>query len=156
MKFESNYFDYIVCNFAFHQFEEKHLILDLISMYLKESGIFKYKNICPEIMEKWWVYKYCPETYYEDLNRFWEKDLFVYELEKRKFKTFVNIQYNENYRDIDTIIEDYKSRDNSQLSIIEDEYYKKGLQYLEILKNHSEKQIRNYFGLIEIVAEKFI
>jgi ubiquinone/menaquinone biosynthesis C-methylase UbiE len=156
MSFESNYFDYIVCNFAFHQFEKKQLILDLILKYLKRNGIFKYRNICPEIMEGWWVYKYCPETLYEDLNRFWKKDLFVYELEKRNFKTLVNIQYNEDYRDIDTVLTDYKRRDNSQLSIIEDRYYKKGLQYLEMQKNQGIQQVRNYFGLIEIVAEKSI
>jgi len=156
INFEENYFDYIVCNFAFHQFENKHIVLDLLHKILKINGKFKYKNIFPEIMKNWWVYKYCPETYYDDLNRFWEKDLLVYELEKRNFRTFVDVQYNEDYRNIDTIIYDYKRRDNSQLSIIGDKYYKNGLEYLEIQKNNEVKEIRNYFGLIEIIGEKFI
>ena len=62
INFEENYFDYIICNFAFHHFENKYLVLDLIFRSLKNNGIFKYKNIFTEIMKNWWVYKYVPET----------------------------------------------------------------------------------------------
>jgi ubiquinone/menaquinone biosynthesis C-methylase UbiE len=156
MDFAEGYFDYVVCNFAFHHFENKHLVLDLLYKCLKNRGIFKYKNIIPEMMKNWWVYKYCPETYYEDLNRFWEKDLFVYELEKRNFKTLVDIQYKEDYRDLEIILNDYKRRDTSQLSIIDDKYYEQGLEYLNIQKANGVKAVRNYFGLIEILGEKII
>jgi len=156
LDFDEKYFDYIVCNFAFHQFERKHVVLDSIFHLLQDNGIFKYKNIFPEIMKNWWVYKYCPETYYEDLNRFWEKDRLVYELEKRKFRTYVDVQYNEDYRELDIILNDYIRRDNSQLSIIDDRFYNQGLEYLKIKKMNGVKTIKNYFGLIEIVGEKFI
>ena len=45
-------------------------------------------------MKEWWVYKYCPETFYEDMFRFWQKDLMIYELKKCNF---VNISAKREY-----------------------------------------------------------
>ena len=58
--------DLIVCNFAFHHFEDKKTALEKILSTLNDNGIFKYRNIETEFIKDWWVYKYCPETYNED------------------------------------------------------------------------------------------
>ena len=147
--------DLVVCNFAFHHFENKQKSLNKIYATLKKGGVLRFRNIEPECMKDWWVYKYCPETSYEDMFRFWSKDLMMYELKKNNF---VNIsakrEYYEKSKPIAELVENYKRRDTSQLAMIGDEFYQKGLKRVMQEVDQGETEYKDIVALLEIRCEK--
>ena len=147
--------DLIVCNFAFHHFEDKKTALEKIFSTLNNKGILKYRNIEPEFMKDWWVYKYCPETYFEDFQRFWPKELLCYELSKAGFSNItVKREYYESYKNIDLLYENYKRRDASQLAMIGDKEYQKGLKRIELEIANGEKEYKDVISFLDIKCEK--
>jgi len=105
-------------------------------------------------MKDWWVYRYCPQAFYEDFHRFWEKDLLIYELEKRHFIVNVEVIYKETNRSMNTLLEDYTRRDVSQLAMIPDLYFEKGLEKIRNEIEYGVKEFKNIFALLEITAKK--
>ena len=147
--------DLIVCNFAFHHFEDKKTALEKIFSTLNDNGIFKYRNIEPEFIKDWWVYKYCPETYYEDFKRFWPKDLLCYELQKAGFTNItVKREYYESYKNIEVLYENYKRRDASQLAMIGDTEYQRGLKRIELEIANGIKEYKDVIAFLDIKCEK--
>ncbi|MBP5601692.1 MAG: class I SAM-dependent methyltransferase [Treponema sp.] len=147
--------DLIVCNFAFHHFEDKKTALEKIFSTLNNKGILKYRNIEPEFMKDWWVYKYCPETYFEDFQRFWQKESLCYELSKAGFSNIsVKREYYESYKNIDLLYENYKRRDASQLAMIGDKEYQKGLKRIELEIANGEKEYKDVISFLDIKCEK--
>jgi ubiquinone/menaquinone biosynthesis C-methylase UbiE len=155
LEFPDAYFDMVACNFAFHHFESKAEVLDNIQRVLKPEGYFRMRNIIPEFMKNWWVYAFCPATYLEDLQRFWEKDLIVYELEKRRFRIDVRVTYEENYQSLEKIRSDFIRRDTSQLANLDDAEYRSGLKKVENEIESGKIEMRNSFALLEIEARRF-
>lgn len=156
IEFPDVFFDLIVCNFAFHHFEKKHDVLKKIFSTLKNDGIFKQTNICPEFIKDWWVYKYCPQSYYEDQFRFWNKDLLVYELGKIGFKSQLKVIYEENYRAMNCVLDDYERRDVSQLAMIDDYLYYEGLEKIKNDIKLGKIENKNVFALLSIESRKII
>ena len=147
--------DLIVCNFAFHHFEDKKTALEKIFSTLNNNGIFKYRNIEPEFIKDWWVYKYCPETYYEDFKRFWPKDLLCHELQKAGFTNIsVKREYYESYKNIEVLYENYKRRDASQLAMIGDTEYQRGLKRIELEIANGIKEYKDVIAFLDIKCEK--
>lgn len=147
--------DLIVCNFAFHHFEDKKKALTNIFSTLNENGIFKYRNVEPECMKDWWVYKYCPESYCEDLHRFWPKELLCYELAKSGFGKFsIKREYFETYKEIEKLYENYKLRDASQLAMMDDKIYQKGIKRIEREIADGVKEYKDVVAFLEIKCEK--
>ena len=152
--FENESFDCIVCNFAFHHFENKQKVLENIWRILKKDGLFKLKNMSPFVVEDgWWIYKYFPKALEEDRKRFWtNKNIFAY-LDNLGFKTKLNVNYQINYIDFESIYEQVKLKETSQFQIISDKDYDDGLnKILEDMKNN--KNYLNEFALIECIAFK--
>ena len=154
LEFGDQFFDYICCNFAFHLFRNKIFVLDNVQRLLKRRGVFKIRNVAPEFMRNWWVYDYCPEAYFEDLHRFWSKDLIVFELESRGFQANVSVAYEEKCRSLDLILFEYNRRDNSQLAISSDKSYAAGLEQLKKEISLGMTEVKNEFALIEVEAVK--
>ena len=147
--------DLVVCNFAFHHFENKQKCLAKIYTTLKKGGILRFRNIEPECMKDWWVYKYCPETFYEDMHRFWPKDLMMYELKKNNFTNrTAKREYYEKSKSISELVENYKRRDVSQLAMINDEMYNKGMKRVMQEVNQGETEYKDVIALLEIRCEK--
>lgn len=147
--------DLIVCNFAFHHFENKQKCLEKIYATLKKGGVLRFRNVEPECMKDWWVYKYCPETFFEDKFRFWQKNLMIYELKKNHFANIsAKLEYYEKYKPINELVENYKRRDSSQLAMIDDESYNKGLQRVMQEVNQGETEYKDVVALLEIRCEK--
>ena len=147
--------DLVVCNFAFHHFENKQKCLAKIYATLKKGGILRFRNIEPECMKDWWVYKYCPETFYEDMHRFWPKDLMMYELKKNNFTNITaKREYYEKSKPISELVENYKRRDTSQLAMIGDEMYDKGMKRVMQEVNQGESEYKDATALLEIRCEK--
>lgn len=154
LDFDDDFFDYICCNFAFHQFVNKILVLDTVRRLLRKRGVFKMRNVAPEFMKNWWVYNYCSEAYFLDLHRFWEKDLILFELENRGFRSSVSVAYEEKHRSTQLILSEYIRRDNSQLAISSDKSYAAGLERLRKEISLGMTEVRSEFALMEVEALK--
>ena len=155
MPYSSNYFNFIINNFAFHHFTMKSKVLDEVERILDKDGIFKIHNIAIHEMTKWWVYQYFPSAYYEDLKRFWQKDLIFKELSIRGFAVELNINYTLKEAKIADLIEYARNRDISILTVIDDKEYMEGLEKMEHdLKKDSEAKIIVDFADLFIVGRK--
>lgn len=131
LPYESSKFDFIVSNYAFQHFTGKVKALDEVYRVLKTNGVFQMHNIAIHQMRGWWIYKYFPSAYYEDLKRFWEKDLIFYELSTRGFEVELNIKYQMQHLKVDNLLEYTKNRDISVLTLIDENEYLKGLELLK-------------------------
>lgn len=155
LPYEDNYFDYIIINYAFHHFERKSDALDEIKRVLKTNGILKMYNTSIYDMKNWWIYKFFPSTYYEDLKRYWKKELIFAELKKRNFEVEVNVKYKLCETKVKDFIDYVYNRDISVLNIIPDSEYKQGLEQMEYLINKdSDSKILNDFAHVTIIAKK--
>ena len=106
-------------------------------------------------MKDWWVYKYCPESYCEDLHRFWPKDLLCHELGKAGFsKISVKREYYESYKSIEELYENYKRRDVSQLAMIDESDYQRGLKRIEYEIATGAKEYKDVASFLDIKCEK--
>jgi|SRR5690625_1823366 ubiquinone/menaquinone biosynthesis C-methylase UbiE len=77
MPYGSEAFDFISNNYSFHHYSDKGQALNEICRVLIKGGIYKLHNIAIHDMPKWWVYHYFPSAYYEDLKRYWNKDVIL-------------------------------------------------------------------------------
>jgi ubiquinone/menaquinone biosynthesis C-methylase UbiE len=71
LPYSAESFDIINCDFAFHHFTDKQNCINEMYRTLKNEGIIKILNICPEYMPSSWVYHYFPSTVGIDNERFW-------------------------------------------------------------------------------------
>lgn len=155
LPYESQSFDFITNNFAFHHFENKDSALNEINRVLKYDGIFKMTNISPFQMKKWWIYQYFPSAYEEDLDRFWKPELIYYELKNRDFDVKIDAEYELREIELRKLIEEAERRDISELSIISEEEYKKGLDKMRADSESKENlRILSEFGLLMCIAKK--
>jgi len=131
MPYEAEYFDYIVNNYAFQHFTQKSEALDEITRVLKKDGIFKMHNIAIHEMKNWWIYKYFPSAYFEDLKRFWQKEVIFNELSNRGFKVEIYIDYKMQAMEVSNLLGYAENRDISILTLIEDKEYIKGIEKMK-------------------------
>lgn len=156
LPYESNYFDVIINNYAFMHFEKKSKVLDEVTRVLKKNGIFKMHNIAIHQMKNWWVYRYFPSAYFEDLKRFWEKDLIFNELSIRNFNVEINIEYKMQSVKVAELLVYAENRDISVLTLIDEAEYLKGLEKLRAeVCSDAEAKIVCDFAELFCVAEKF-
>ncbi len=157
LPFENDYFDLAVTNFAFHHFENKSKALNEIARVLKKDGIFKMRNISPENMKRWWVYRYFPAAFEEDKKRFWDSDLIAYELDTRGFSIEISMVYSRIQTQISEILEAAEKRDTSQLRILPDPYFEQGIGKIKYeLNSNPETRVMNEFALISRMARKLL
>jgi ubiquinone/menaquinone biosynthesis C-methylase UbiE len=148
-------FHYVTCNFAFHHFLDKYRVLDEITRVLKPGGFVQLKNLEPFYARDWWVYTYFPVTWCEDLKRFWKTDLIEYELENRGFTVSTQIEVFRKPAMVSDILETAQQRDISELNIIPEHEYTKGLKRMEsVIAEDPRAVIRSEFALIEITGVK--
>ena len=155
LPYESEYFDYIVNNYAFQHFTKKTEVLDGITRVLKKNGIFKMHNIAIHEMKNWWVYKYFPSAYFEDLKRFWEKELIFNELLNRGFNVEIHIQYQMQSMEISKLLSYAENRDISILTLIDDRDYIKGLEKMRSeIQNEPKAKLVCDFAEMFCIAKK--
>ncbi len=146
-------FDYIVNNFAFHHFDKKLKTLKEVTCCLNSKGVFRLKDIDPYKMPGWWVYKYFPSTYQIDTDRFWESDKILGVLKDLGFEVEIDVEQNKYETELEQIIQDAENRDISELTLINEEEYIKGIETLKImLKEKGAKTIPDELALITITA----
>ncbi len=147
-------FDYIVNNFAFHHFNEKLKVLQEVTRCLRSEGVLRLKDIDPYKMPGWWVYKYFPSTYQIDTDRFWETDRILAVLKDLGFEVEIDVEYNVFQTEVEQIIQDAENRDISELTLITEEEYIKGLETLKtMLTEKGTKTITDELALITITGK---
>jgi ubiquinone/menaquinone biosynthesis C-methylase UbiE len=146
-------FDIVTCDFAFHHFTDKLSCIKEISRTLKNDGVIKMTNICPEHMPSSWVYHYFPSTRAIDNDRFWSGQTLFSEFTKHGFIVETEITIRMKNFTLSELIAEAINRDMSQLNLIDDIEYNNGI---EKMKNGIEKN-KDYFGefsLLRLVAKK--
>jgi ubiquinone/menaquinone biosynthesis C-methylase UbiE len=153
--YEDEKFDYISNNYAFHHFVNKEPALDEVYRVLKKNGVYKLHNIAIHDMKKWWVYHYFPSAYYEDLKRFWEKEVIFNELSLRGFKVNMQIKYRLEKVKVSDYLGYAENRDISILTLIDDQDYQEGLEKMRYdVKNNPDKTIVNDFAELFCISRK--
>jgi ubiquinone/menaquinone biosynthesis C-methylase UbiE len=126
----SNTFDYIYSSFAYHHFADKDAALDEIARVLRSGGTFRIRNIAPEHMPGWWVYRYFPETRALDDLRFWTSERLRDALARRGFDVEVLVEPEARDQPAAEILEEAERRVVSQIAILDDAAYDEGLARL--------------------------
>ncbi|MDQ0218737.1 GrpB-like predicted nucleotidyltransferase (UPF0157 family) [Peribacillus cavernae] len=155
MPFETEKFDYISNNYAFHHFEQKQKALDEITRVLKKGGVYKLHNIAIHDMPNWWVYHYFPSAYYEDVKRFSQKKVIFNELLLRGFEVKVKVEYKMEEIKVADYINHGENRDISALTLISDKNYQTGLGRMRYdISENPDKTIMNDFAELFCVTRK--
>ncbi len=131
MPYEAARFDYITSRFAFHHFEDKEAALDEVARVLAPGGSFRIFNISPELMERWWVYRFFPAGRQHDRQRFWEAHQLYRGLLSRGLEPELRVDFRIRQVDLDEVLEEARKRNLSQLAIIDDADFQAGLKAME-------------------------
>ncbi len=124
-------FDYIRNEFSFHHFTDKAAAARNIARMLKPDGLFIMVNICPDYMHNSWVYKYFPSTEKIDQERFIGGEKIYSLFAGNGFDISIDIRVTISKLDYPGIIAEAINRDMSQLNLISDREYHKGLEKLK-------------------------
>lgn len=130
LPWDAAHFDYVVTSFAFHHFEDKPRALDEITRVSKPDGAFRLVNIDPSRMRRSWLYRFFPEAEREDDARFWSPELIGYELERRGWDVRTRIEITMGPTPLAEALADAERRELSQLAILDDAGYARGLERL--------------------------
>jgi ubiquinone/menaquinone biosynthesis C-methylase UbiE len=131
LPFQSETFDFVKINFAFHHFLDKQKVVAEIYRVLKKNGILSIVNISPDYTKKSWVYHYFPGSVAIDQERFITTEEIFELLESHTFNPKITIDIDfRNFPYKDIIIET-ENRDMSQLHLISEDEYQKGLSMIK-------------------------
>ncbi len=133
MPFPDASFDLAVSHTSFHHFEDKEKALDEVRRVLRAGGVFELGNIDPKRMPNWWVYAYFPETRKIDEKRFWSWERLVEALAGRGFSVEHSSDKWATEVDPEKILKDAEGRTLSQLAVLDDGSYARGLKCLREL-----------------------
>lgn len=120
-------FDYLIVNFAFHHFEDKSQVLDEMVRVLRPGGEIAIVNIAPTQMPLWWLYRRFWQAQPDDEGRFWSPARLFHELDARGLEPIVRIDHELSYLPLAKIAADIERRELSQLAILDDGAYERGL-----------------------------
>lgn len=119
--------DYIRNEFAFHHFIKKRQAIKNVHKMLAANGVLWMINIAPEYMQNYWVYHYFPAAIEEDRKRFVPADKLYLLLSDYGFDVKMNVSTHITPIDYTVILNEALNRDISQLNLINDEAYYKGI-----------------------------
>jgi len=138
--FAAEVFDYVYSSFVYHHFTDKDAAFDEITRVLRPGGTLRIRNIDPENMEGWWVYRYFPKTRDLDTLRFWTTDALRDALQHRGFDVHVAVAPETTSSPAADIVEEAARRVVSQLAILDDGAYRDGLAELRSVQEPIETQ----------------
>ncbi len=148
-------FDYVTTSFAFHHFEDKARALDELCRVVRPKRRVRILNAEPRCMPRSWAYQLFPEARIEEEKRYWSADLLHQELERRGMETSTRIEITMKRRDLAGILVDAERRDGSELAILPDAEYARGVDRIrDALRNDPEATIVEQFALVEVVATR--
>lgn len=155
LPYETEKFDVVINNYAFHHFAHKPKALDEVSRVLRIDGIFRMCNISPEHMPRWYVYQYFPHAVTEDKKRFWKNARICDELKKRGFEVKIEVDYRLERIKLTEVLAEVENRDISQLNIISEKHYEQGIKRIrEELDKNPNSWIIHESASLNCIAEK--
>jgi ubiquinone/menaquinone biosynthesis C-methylase UbiE len=125
--------DYLSVNFAFHHFEEKERALDEMIRVLKPDGWLRMSNVAPDRMPDWWVFRFFPESRWEDEKRFWSCELILHELERRGMTVDIEVRVQIARRPAGELVREAEKRDMSSVAVASERCFSLGMAELERL-----------------------
>jgi ubiquinone/menaquinone biosynthesis C-methylase UbiE len=131
--FEDATIDYLSVNFAFHHFEDKPRALDEMLRVLKPRGALRMSNVAPDRMPDWWVFRFFPESRWEDEKRFWSCELILHELERRGLRVEIDVQTKIVRRPAAELVKEAEKRDMSSVAVASERCFAVGMAELERL-----------------------
>jgi ubiquinone/menaquinone biosynthesis C-methylase UbiE len=157
LPFQDSCFHYISCNNAFHHFMDKDRAIEEMSRVVKQKGTIRIGSIAPSYMDHSWVYTYFPETVVEDKKRFWSHDMISQAFEANELQARVDVSYECEQVPLRILYEEAKGRDASQLHIISETAYQKGMDRMEYeLSREPDVCFKRSFAFMVITAVKKI
>ncbi len=125
--------DYVYSSFAFHHFTDKERALDEIARVLRTGGRLRVRNMDPWGQPDWWLYEHFEGTWENDQERFWPVEKLAAEIDKRGFEVDTVVEIEETSRAKEDVLEEAERRVISQLAILDDGSFSKGLDRLQTL-----------------------
>ena len=158
MPFQSDSFDFLTCQFAFHHLRDKAGMLREAFRVLRSEGRLVLRNMCPQECADWLYYEYFPEAWALDLADFWAPETISAEMEICGFVA-VSVQREHLHfaQDLRAWFDTVRRRDTcSQLLAIGDGAYEAGLRRLaQELAEQSGPLLRDdYLCLVTIRGDK--
>ena len=145
LPFEDSFFDYIVCNHAYHHFIDKTRAFDHVKRCLKPYGHFAINSIYPPYMKNSWIYHYFPQAFERDKERFLSKEaLYTFFSRAKGFKTYLDIHATVKEVSLSYVHEEASLRNYSQLDVVDDDVYKSGLHQIAHAKSKNTEQVFDY------------
>jgi ubiquinone/menaquinone biosynthesis C-methylase UbiE len=139
----------IVSNVSFHHFSDKHRALDEIGRVARTQAALTIATLDVGAMADWWVYRFFPETVAADRVRFWTVDRLRAELDKRGWSVSFDIRHSHDERSVARQLETALRRTTSQLDILDDPDYERGLQRMrKLLADDPNATIDSEFALV--------
>jgi ubiquinone/menaquinone biosynthesis C-methylase UbiE len=151
-------FDYASCQFAFHHFLDKSVVLAETHRLLRTGGRFVLHNMCPEECEDWLYYRYFPEARSIDKRDFWPVARIAAAMRDAGFHS-IDVEY-EHIRSKRNLVEwlpRARRRDIcSQLLAISDECFLAGIRRLEaeLVDPAAAKTRLDHYCRVTIRADK--
>jgi SAM-dependent methyltransferase len=133
LPFRAESFEFASCQYAFHHFRDKALMLRSGFRVLRGGGRLVIHNLCPHDCEDWLYYAYFPEALGRDLSDFWPPELIVREMKATGFaKVTTERRHLRFEHGLSELLKVVRRRDmNSQLMAISDISYAAGLRRIE-------------------------
>lgn len=118
---------YVAASYCFHHVGDKDRALDEVVRVLAPGGLFRMTNLEPTGAEGWWVYELFPETVAIDAARFWSPSRIAEALEALDLTVDVRLHGGREEIAAAEALADAERRVVSQLALLDDEAYERGL-----------------------------
>ena len=145
----------VVSNLSLHHFSDKHQALDEIGRVARTRAALTIATLDVGGMADWWVYRFFPETLAADRARFWAVARLRSELDRRGWSVSVDIRHGQEERSVARQLEAALRRTTSQLDILDDRDYERGLHRMrDLLAESPNATIDSEFALVVCHASR--
>ena len=128
---ESGSFDYLHARHAYHHFTDKMRAFDEMCRVLRPGGVVILFDMVPERMKDWLVYRFFPESYELDRDRFLPLEQLQDEFKRRGLTVRLEMGGWEQKVTIEYVRGFSAGRGTSSLQMLTDEEFKRGMDRIE-------------------------
>jgi ubiquinone/menaquinone biosynthesis C-methylase UbiE len=147
--------DFLTSSYAFHHFTDKERALDEIARVLIDDGAFRINNIAPEAAAGWWLYEFFPEAIANDAARFWPVARLTAALDARGFSVETTLDAGSDEIPPSQALEDVERRVVSQLALLDDDAYDRGLARLREALRDPDAQLTTTRSRLCLTARRW-
>jgi SAM-dependent methyltransferase len=148
--------DYIATSYVFHHVVDKDRALDEVGRVLNGHGVFQLNNIEPAVADEWWLYRFFPEAVEIDAARFWSAGRIGDALEARRFSVDIVLDGGPQELPAADALADAERRVISQLVMLDDAAYARGLARLRTAAAAPEAMVTTTESRICLTARRAV